>query len=225
MKLVAFVGPRGSGKDTCAAIAKEAGLVAGKISFAGPLKRICSEVFDIPMDVFEDPIKKEEVATHPLDMAALGEIIAGMSDYLPMTDAEMFACSMNFAKHFNNTLTSPRHVLQYVGTEIIRAYDPDWHCKAAFSEYNLEQLDVDTSKVYAVTDCRFLNEYAFLNEKHDTRFIYISRPEAEERLKAATHQSEKEIVLVKEKIQHEIDNSYELEELKAQTLGLVRDLV
>lgn len=220
MKLIGFVGPRGSGKDTCAVIAKEAGIVAGKIPFAGPLKRICSEVFGIPLDTFEHPVWKEEPSTFILTEDVLAQIIACMDEYVPFAGIATFLkCAVEFHPHTDKVLSSPRHVLQYVGTEIIRAYQPDWHCRAAFSPLHLKQLDVDMGGTYAVTDCRFVNEHEFLSREHDAHFHYIHRPEAEAVLAYATHPSELEIFQVRKLIPSTILNTGTLDELAAEVVG------
>jgi hypothetical protein len=211
MKLVAYVGPKGSGKDSCAAIAKEAGLVAGKIAFAGPLKQICSDVFRISLDVFEDAVKKEdETRKRTLDIYHLNGILDGMDNYLPIKNME--AAEGFISQFLGAELRSPRHILQFVGAEIIRSYDKDWHVKAAFSERALGIIS--PYDVFAVTDCRFLNEYVYLRAKHDTAFHYVERPEAEERLSAATHVSELEIMDVRKRIHSTIHNTGTLDELR-----------
>lgn len=222
MKLIAYVGPKGSGKDTCALIAKQAGIVAGKIPFAGPLKRICSDVFGINASVFEHPVLKEEVSEYTLSVLTLNSIIAGMDLYIPMTFGQTMSAHTLFHKHFAKTLTSPRHILQYVGTEMIRSFAPDWHCRAAFSPLHLEQLNivgVELAKTYAVTDCRFMNEFEFLSNEHDTKFHYVLRPDAEAVLATATHPSELEIVSVRQHIFSTIDNSGCLQQLTDEVLG------
>ena len=60
MKIVAFVGLKGSGKDASADLLKKAKRSKGKVSFAKPLKEICSKVFKIPMNYFEQVELKEK---------------------------------------------------------------------------------------------------------------------------------------------------------------------
>ena len=60
MKMIGFVGPKQSGKDTAADLLKKSGKARGKISFAGPLKELCSRVFNVPLRYFNDPELKEK---------------------------------------------------------------------------------------------------------------------------------------------------------------------
>lgn len=219
MKLIAFVGSKGSGKDTCAAIAKEAGLVQGKISFAGPLKRICAEAFGYPLELFEHAeLKEDERLARSLSFDRLVAIAFGMRKYIWMSDEQLTGFVYDSREHIGTPLLSPRHVLQYVGTEIIRAYQPSWHLEAAFSTAHLYEIGYQMFSTYAVTDCRFLNEYEFLKER-GAHFIYVSRPEAEARLAQATHESERQILEIKKRIGTTIFNNGTIEGLKDVLLG------
>ena len=59
MRIISFTGPKGSGKDTCADILKAEGISQGKISFAGPMRKMFCEVWDLEPIVFEDRRLKE----------------------------------------------------------------------------------------------------------------------------------------------------------------------
>lgn len=214
MKLKVFVGPKGSGKDTCAAILQADGRVAGKIPFAGPLKAICSQVWGIPLEEFEDPYVKEKREHYEMEYSNCTDLINFSLAYVPMADWDV----QGLCDHINSfecmEFTSRRHILQFVGTEILRAFDPDWHCKAAFSVQHIGHLGLKLFEPFAVTDCRFVNEYNYLKENHDCEFFYVERPEAEERLALATHQSEIEIRQVRNLISNTIKNDGTIEELK-----------
>lgn len=219
MKLIAYVSPKGGGKDSCASIAKENGIVAGKIPFAGPLKRMCSEAFSIPLSVFEDAVLKEnEDTVYVLTPTRLGCILDLMDAYIPMDTAEYRILARHLVEFIGVGVQSPRQLLQYVGTEVIREWRPDWHCAAAFSPHHLAQLDVVAGATYAVTDCRFMNEYEYLNSHHDVSFHYVSRPEAEAVLATATHSSELGVLALKAIIGSIIENNGTLGDLKKRVL-------
>ena len=211
MKIIAYIGPKNSGKDACAKAAIEAGLVEGVVKFAGPLKSICSDVFGIPLSVFEDMTKKEAKMEAVLNGNRLASILFRMHEYITLTPDKVLPLEEHLMKHEDILLTSPRHILQYVGTEIIRAWDEDWHCKAAFSEEALPSPNPYST--FAVTDCRFLNEYYYLKGRHDTEFHYVHRPEAEAILAEATHASELGLKELRLKIENTINNTGTLEEL------------
>lgn len=226
MKIVSFSGPKGSGKDTCADILKKEGIADGSISFAGPLKKICQEVFQLHHTLVHDPELKEkplkngEIIITPRILRKINEL---MLDYL---DPEEFYYNPNKASVIGlegTPLRTPREILQVIGTEWIRnKIHPDWHLQAAFSKKALASLNEDG--LYCVTDARFVNEYQFLAERFGESFsgFYVERPKAEKQLSEASHDSERKILEVKALIPSEsiIKNDGSLEDLKKKLLSL-----
>jgi hypothetical protein len=210
MKLKVFIGPQKSGKDTAAKLYPG---IAGKIPFAGPLKQICASVFGFDVAEFEDQGLKAQEIYREIETNDIYALINGMMQYLPVYHhTGLFEHLRQFeGKEFS----SRREILQFVATEMVRAYDPDWHCKAAFSCFD----DPDNDRTWAVTDCRFLNEYEYLKKNHDCKFFYVERPEAEAQLAIATHQSEREIIEVRARAEAEnfltiIRNDGNIQDLK-----------
>ena len=222
MKFLGFVGPKGSGKDTAADILIKAKKAKGKLSFARPLKEICSKVFDIPMQVLNDPELKEKPFA---EMKQFGEPVVLTSRALRLIKRE---CSMRVPETDDNVvmkynverasitglegraMKTPRQLLQVIGTDFIRdRIYKNWHLEAAFSEAQLSKLT--KSGVYCITDARFPNELEFLKEKFGAAFTayYVERPEAEERLAAATHESELGVKAIREVLgeEHVIQNA------------------
>jgi len=226
MKVVSFTGPKGSGKDASADILKKEGIADGSISFAGPLKKICQEVFGLHHTLVHDPILKEkplstgEIVITPKLLRKINQI---MLDYL---DPDEFYYNPNKASVIGLEgvpLRTPREILQVIGTEWIRnRIHPDWHLQAAFSSKALASLNEDG--LYCVTDARFANEYQFLANKFGADFkgFYVERPEAEELLAQATHDSERKVLEVKAIIPAEniLVNDGSLEDLKKKLLSL-----
>lgn len=202
MKIVGFVGPKGSGKDTSADLLKELGIAKGKLSFAGPLKEMCSEVFGLPMNFFRDPVFKEKPLAEmekyrdiKLDSRILKKVKLACTRYLPeyLSDGTMIynIDRASLGPVENRVVKTPRELLQIVGTEFIRnRIKGDWHLLAAFSDARLSKLD--ENGVYCVTDIRFENELEFLKSKFGDDFecYYVERPEAEKNLAKAEHSSE-----------------------------------
>ncbi len=215
MKVIGFVGPKGSGKDTSADLLKSMGKSRGKLSFAGPLKKLCSKVFEIPLATFNDPILKEKpfeemkrfgkpiILTTSLLRQVKKECPKFLSEYSETDPAQMI---YNIDRVPVNGLEgrvfkTPRELLQIIGTQFIRErVYKEWHMRAAFSKTAL--LECDQSKVYCVTDIRFPNEYEFLKEKFGDAFecYYVERPEAEKVLAKATHESELGVLEIKKLI-------------------------
>jgi hypothetical protein len=225
MKIVSFTAPIGGGKDASAKLLSDIGLSQGKISFAGPMKDICAKVFNIKREDMEDPVKKVEPFAEPFAFTRkhLREILNLMVQALP---TEEFPYNINTVTEYGVvgvTMKSIRHILQFVGTEVIRnKVHPDWHLQAAFSNRVLSRLNPEGT--YCVTDVRFPNEFKFLRDKFAESFYgyYIERPEAEERLKAATHPSERQVIEVRQLVGEEniVKNDGDLADLEKKLKNL-----
>lgn len=225
MRIISFTGPKGSGKDTCADLLKADGISEGKISFAGPMRKMFTEIFELDPILFDD----RELKEYPFDTSielncmALIRLLTYMDDYVETTEEQKernldLMIKEGLKKHVVRT---PRELLQYVGTEIIRKHiNPAWHIEAAFSAKGLEGLNPEG--IYCVTDARFPNEYEWLNNRFMLDFtgFYVDRPEAEELLKTATHASELQVKEVRKLIPTDLvlDNSGTLDNLRKQIL-------
>lgn len=204
MRIISFVGPKGSGKDTAADLLKESKKAHGKISFAGPLKQICAKVFGVDLGILNDPVLKEKLfvdlknfgkpieLTERLLRQVKKECAAMLEEYDPNTGLMRYNIDrVSVTGLAGQLMESPRQLLQVIGTEFIRdRIYKGWHVEAAFSDSALAKLT--QSGTYCVTDTRFTNEYEFLKEKFQDDFIcyYVERPEKEEILAKATHASE-----------------------------------
>lgn len=229
MRFVLFVGPKQSGKDTAAEILRKKGKSRQKISFAGPLKEICSNVLNLEPKYFNDPTLKEKELETPivLDRRTIRLIKRELPKYLPELGKDDLLKynidRVSIAGLENRTFKTPREALQQIGTDFIRdrVYD-QWHVEAAFSEASLEKYE--NGKLYCITDTRFLNEYEYLmdNFGDDLQVYYIERPEAEAQLEKATHASELEILKIKELLPEEsiIKNDGSLEDFEKKVLAL-----
>lgn len=230
MKLAVFAGPKQSGKDTSAKILKDSKRAVGNVPFAGPLKRICAEVFQIAPVMFNDPDFKERPFKEPVvvNIKHLRKLKELMLEYVdPYEPGKFHNLNRIPASQFEGlTFKTPREILQIIGTELIReCVHQDWHCWAAFSEKN-KKISGFSNSTHCVTDCRFPNEYLYLKKHHDCTFAYVERPEAEKVLAEATHDSERLLLQVKEMILADggvlIKNHSSVEDLKkiVETLEL-----
>jgi len=64
---------------------------------------------------------------------------------------------------------SPRHLLQYLGTELIRANNPEWHI-------NEMRKKIKIGENYCIDDCRFPNELNFIKNELKGICFFILRP-------------------------------------------------
>jgi hypothetical protein len=199
MKLLVFIGPRGAGKDTAYEILKEKNLAAAKLSFAEPLKLMCESVFGVSATLLNDPAHKDKPFKEPItiNIKHLRAIREMMSDFVSPYEV-YYNLNRIPQSHIGVRLSSPRDMLQYIGTNLIRNdIFQDWHCEAAFSKKNLTRskyAKASKSKAICVTDCRFPNELdRILKTNPNAKLFFIEREEAEDNLAEATHASELEI--------------------------------
>ena len=228
MRIISFTGPKGSGKDTCADLLKAEGISGGKISFAGPMRKMFCEIFELEPILFEDRELKEYPFDEPIELnsIALISVLGCMYEYIEPLEysRDQEEERMIFEGLKKHKVYTPRELLQYVGTEIIRKHiNPAWHIEAAFSPKGLEGLNPEG--IYCVTDARFPNEYQWLNNRFMLDFtgFYVDRPEAEETLKTATHDSELQVIEVRKLMNAEqvLDNSQDIEHLRKQILNKI----
>ncbi len=176
--LLGLCGAKGAGKTSTFNIIKELSPNTQEIMLAKTIKKVCSRVLKIPIQFFEDPKLKEVKLTQPA--------------YLSVTILEAMLIAFNlplkrdsYRKHVGKTLETPRQIMQYIGTELIRAIEPDIHCKFA-----LEDLKKDV-KLGVVTDIRFPNEQEFFaKNSNNFMMVYIKNSKAENVAKSDTHASE-----------------------------------
>jgi hypothetical protein len=111
-------------------------------------------------------------------------------------------------------LHSPRQIAQYVGTEVLRTYEPDIHCLAA--------ANAVTKRVGVVTDMRFPNEYSFFKERYPKFYpVYIENMAAEIAASKDTHPSEAYLKELAKKAPFKISNNSSLAEFQK----LVKEVV
>lgn len=116
-----------------------------------------------------------------------------------------------------------RHLLQYLGTDVIRKRDPDFwvdHLVRSFSA-----LD-DVWDVVLVPDTRFPNEIEKFKEAgFETTYIRIHRPNFKSPLTEEQQKHKSEIALDDYKFDMLVYNDGTLEDLKKQTASLAEWLI
>lgn len=207
MKIIALVAPKQAGKDASFDVLKKNKLVDGKIAFANPLKALCSEFFNLHPNLMHDADLKELPLKEPIILrpATLRKLKHKLYDYLdPYVEGQFYNVNKAPIQGLENrVVNTPRELLQIVGTDLIRdRIYKDWHLKTAFNtDFLSKKRDFKKDGTYVVTDCRFLNEYEFLKTINpNLQSFYIERPEAEQTLQDATHQSELETIKIREAV-------------------------
>jgi len=134
--LIGITGRKGSGKDTLAAmfvtLAESRGIPAAQITFAGPIKSFCAEVFGWSEDQINGDSRLREVPDQRYEMS-------------PEAQSE-----------HGQRFLSPRIALQQLGTEWGRAMNPDiW---ARLGVRRAEEMLESTHSLIVISDVRFPNE-------------------------------------------------------------------
>lgn len=174
--IIGLIGVAGSGKTTAANIIAEHLNPCLMVSFAGKLKRTCSKVFNVPLNDFEDRKAKEDL--HEDRYILLSDIVNVFSEF------GIDAHNTKLLQMAGTKYNSNRELLQIVGTDILRAHDPDIHTKTIYPIDNM---------VLLVPDVRFANEAKYLDD-HKAYLVYIQNSNAESRVTKESHESEKEIL-------------------------------
>lgn len=130
-KILAICGLQGSGKDTTAdkiiEIAKSKGLKVGKMAFADRLKDMIAVLFDLPRDQLAGFTPESRI---------------WREQELP-----------KWSKRLNKPIT-PRYLLQYFGTELLR----EQFCDTIWINCLMDSIEKSDLDMIIITDCRYPNE-------------------------------------------------------------------
>jgi len=155
--IIAISGRKNSGKSCLASYLEDKGYI--KISFATEVKRLASELYNIAKEYFYDQAKKEHVFSSPVYWNKYKAIelanLIGEKDWNKL-----------YTQDFE--LNTPREILQILGTDVLRKYDPDFHVKS-LKKY------IEADKNYVLDDVRFKNELTFL-KSINAFCIFVIRP-------------------------------------------------
>lgn len=129
-----------------------------RVYIAQALKELCSEILGMSIDEMNS--KKNE----PIDFKLTDDHAHLISDRCQI--------SLNEVKRkfegIHNTITSVRHALQFIGTDLIRVYHPNWHIETMLAS-------MKPNEKYVIDDVRFPNEAQIL-QQYGVTFIFIIRP-------------------------------------------------
>jgi hypothetical protein len=159
--IVSISGVKGSGKSTVAGYLTEEGYQV--VSFADKLKDLLSKIYGWSLESLNTQEGKNSLLREPV-LWTPGS--ASYLEYLLSLPTELY-CPKPV-----KVLTTRREALQFVGTEVLRGYDPDFHVHDVRSRL---RPGVD----YVIDDCRFRNEKAML-EGQEALCIYIIKPGVED---------------------------------------------
>jgi hypothetical protein len=185
--LVGIGGERKVGKDTSSEILiKRYGFT--QLSFAGPLKEMCSEVFQLPLEYFNNQEYKERPFETPVkvtkdNLLDMIDIAAEYHNFDVVQANRMIDAGMGLI------LDTPRKLLQTIGTDLVRK-----HIKDTFWTDVMEQ-EIKVHENSVITDVRFPNERIFV--RNNEGLLLLVERESEGK-KVDAHSSENSIGSVDE---------------------------
>lgn len=200
INLIGISGYAKSGKSTIYSMLKQIG--AKEIAFADHLKNTCSKVFNIPRVNFDDQNLKEIPFEKPihLNLYQINEILS-----LFKIDVDVDSWIDLTTRTEGTALISPRHIAQYIGTDVLRSLDQDIHIKTALSK-------IVEEGIYVCSDVRFLNELE--NVKKAGGFVIGVQRDSVKPDLSKVHISESFIEEIVSKSDYKIVNNGTLEELQ-----------
>lgn len=167
-KLVGLCGRKENGKTEIAKVFNEYGYEI--MSFAKPLKILIANLLGKDVDyVNEKKLGGIEFVFKDMDITFLSKETS-----IPIK----FIVEKVKDKIFTNT----RDIMQYVGTDIIRAYNPNWHVETVSKM-------LEDGKKYVFDDVRFKNEAEFI-KNNGGGLWFVTRPKLDN---ISNHESETNI--------------------------------
>lgn len=141
--IIAFSGRIGSGKSELAKICQNKGFE--KLYFALPLKQLVANLIHVGIEDI-NPLKNVEK-----------KYKFTKKDYIYLANETNIPFETIRDEMKNVKLNTVRQLLQFIGTDIIRKYNPNWHV-------NKIKIMIDKDKNYVFDDVRFPNELKLIKE-------------------------------------------------------------
>lgn len=141
--IIAFSGRIGSGKSELAKICQNKGFE--KLYFALPLKQLVANLIHVGIEDI-NPLKNVEK-----------KYKFTKKDYIYLANETNIPFETIRDEMKNVKLNTVRQLLQFIGTDLIRKYNPNWHV-------NKIKTMIDKNKNYVFDDVRFPNELNLIKE-------------------------------------------------------------
>jgi hypothetical protein len=208
--IIGLMGLKMSGKSTAAELIQKHIEGSLNIAIADKMKVVCSEVFNLDIDLFYNQDKKEILLENPvkLDTVSISCVLDQYNIYLSLREID------ELIPVVNREMKTPRELVQTIGTDVLRQVgDEDLHCKYT------KVLEEGTT---IISDIRFDNEFNYFGNINNTKFvpIYIQRPMLN--YKRDLHTSENSIsddVIARS---YKLTNSGTIEEFEQDLLNILR---
>ena len=134
-----------SGKSEIAKICEQYGYE--RLYFALPLKQLCADLLNISID----ELNKAKVERTDIGVTIYEDMCQIISEEteIPLEKVTEIC--------YGVTIKDVRHMLQFIGTDLIRKYNTDWHV-------NKIRAMINKDKNYVLDDTRFPNEKKMIEE-------------------------------------------------------------
>lgn len=184
MRLIGLAGKKRSGKSELAKYTCSLDENAVVATFATPLKMLCAKLANKGSIDELNAIKTLE--TYPIPIGNDWADI--MKEETGLKKKDISALLKEKGTQFENkVIPNVRLLLQFVGTDIIRTIDPDWHANKT-KEFILTNYG-DSDKTVIIDDVRFPNELDMIREELGGTAVYVMRPTVFERDSHASENS------------------------------------
>lgn len=157
--VIGLCGRMRSGKGELAKICEKYGYE--KLYFALPLKQLCADLLDKSIDEL-NKAKNEKIEIGVTIQEDMCKIISEETE-IPL--------DIVTEKCYGVVIKDVRHMLQFIGTDLIRKYNTDWHV-------NRIRAMIDENKNYVLEDVRFPNEKKMIEDLGGDCW-FITRPTLE----------------------------------------------
>lgn len=168
--VIGLCGRMRSGKTELAKVCEKYGYE--RLYFALPLKKLCADLLDTSIE----ELNKAKAERYEIGVTVGEDMCKIISEEteIPL-DVVMQTCN-------GVVIKDVRHMLQFIGTDLIRKYNTDWHV-------NRIREMIDINKDYVIDDVRFPNEKALVEELGGDCW-FVVRPTIEN---VSNHESETSI--------------------------------
>lgn len=156
---ICLAGPKGAGKDSFGDIFVDNGYT--KVNFADNLKHMCAYSFEKEECFFFDPKLKDKNFKEHITINK--QHIKKMNEWIAKT--HQFTIPDDF---IGKVLISPRNLMQFVGTDIIRVVHHPYHVEATIPEMKKHNKMI-------CCDVRFENELIAITEASKKKRIKLHR--------------------------------------------------
>ena len=208
--VIGIVAPKEAGKTTTTNMISEF-VDCRESSFADKLKNVSSSAFGIERKHFDDQNLKEVPFETPMILTE-ERIVHILSFYV--TDVK----SVRYQHLIGTKLKSPRHIAQFVGTELLR--------DCVSRNIHIENVPIYKDTVTVISDTRFENEYEVMKDRNDIEYypVYVYRKTAEDVARLSSHVSETELFKFKDKC-YLLDNNGDLRDLEMNVKKFIDQVV